>query len=191
MAALTQQFQATDTMAYNTLNTAGLWSISAQPGALNGLGGMGLIWGRTHAIRRGILFNEGSGLPGMHGLGAIQLLIAGVLAVTALGVIAYVVTIMTKCARDAAAQTKATAESILATVDTLKASCQKSYLDSTKDAAAEAALQTCLMQTKALTDSIPKPPDAGDPLGLKYVALLGAVGVAGLIAVAFIKSRSK
>ncbi len=191
MAALTQQFQATDTMAYNTLNTAGLWSISAQPGALNGLGGMGLIWGRTHAIRRGILFNEGSGLPGMHGLGAIQLLIAGVLAVTALGVIAYVVTIMTKCARDAAAQTKATAESILATVDTLKASCQKSYLDSTKDAAAEAALQTCLMQTKALTDSIPKPPDASDPMGLKYVALLGAVGVAGLIAVMFLKSRSK
>ncbi len=158
MAALQQQFQATDTMAYNTLNTAGMWS---------------------------------AGSPGSLGeLGAVQLLLAGILAVTALGVIAYVVTVMTKCSRDAAAQTKATAESILATVDTIKASCQRTYIDSAKDAAAETALQTCMQQTKALTDSIPKPPEGSDPLGLKYVALIGAVGVAGLIAVQFMKRKS-
>ncbi len=157
MATLLQQFQATDTMAYDTLNTAGMWS-AGSPGSLSGLG-------------------------------AVQLIIAGVLAITALGVIAYVVTIMTKCARDAAAQTKATSESILATVDTLKASCQRSYLDSAKDAAAEKALQDCLNTTQALYKTIPPPPEGGDPMGLKYVALIGAVGVAGLITYAFIRAR--
>ncbi len=159
-SALKQQFQSTDSMAYDTLNPAGLWGISSQPGALGSLG-------------------------------AIQLLLAGVLAVTALGVIAYVVTIMTKCARDAAAQTKATADSLLATVATVSDSCQRTYDSSSKGADAEAAYQACLMQTKALTDSIPKPPDSSDPLGLKSMALLGAVGVVGLLAITFIKSRSK
>lgn len=127
----------------------------------------------------------------LNGLGAIQLIIAGVLAVTALGVIAYVVALMTKVGRDAAAQTAATAKSILATVATVSDSCQRTYDASAKDAAAESALQACLMQTKALTDSIPKPPDSSDPLGLKWMALAGAVGIAGLVAISFIKSRQK
>jgi hypothetical protein len=127
----------------------------------------------------------------LSGLGAIQLLIAGVLAVTALGVIAYVVALMTKVGRDAAAQTKATADSILATVSDVKDSCQRTYDASTKDAVAEQALQACLVQTKALTDSIPKPPDSSDPLGMKWIALVGAVGIAGLIAITAFKSRQK
>ncbi len=189
MMAILQQFQTTDQMAYNTLSTAGLWPGTTQPGALNGLGtsmALGLIWGHTHAQRRGLV-----NPLGLSGLGAVQMIIAGILAVTALGVIAYVVSLMTAVGRSAAAQTKATADSILGTVDTIKASCQRTYLASPKDAAAEKALQDCLANTQALYKTIPPPPDSSDPMGLKYVALLGAVGVAGLIAVGFLKHRSK
>lgn len=174
MAAIVAQYQSVDQTAYSGLANTGLWDPSKSAGGLSGLGILG--FGRHR---------------GLAGLGAVQLILAGILAVTALGIIAYVVTLMSKVGRDAAAQTKATADSILGTVSDMKDSCQRVYDGSAKGPDDETALQQCLAQTQSLYNSIPKPPDAGDPLGLKWIALVGAVGVAGLIAVMTIKGMKK
>jgi len=126
---------------------------------------------------------------GLQGLGAVQFILAGTIAIAVLGILAYVVALMTETSRSAAAQTRATANSILATVDELKASCQRDYLASDKGPDAEAAYQACLLQTKALTDSIPKPPEGSDPLGLKSLALLAGVGVIGYVVLKFVQNR--
>ncbi len=190
MTALKAQYNTIDQQAFSTLSPVGMWA-AGPAGSLSGydpltaplsrLGGLGLMWGRSAAIRR----SE----RGLADLGALQLILAGILAVTALGIIAYVVSLMTKVGRDAAAQTKATAERILATVSDMTSSCKRSYDASAKSPDDEDAYRACLAQTKALTDSIPKPPDASDPLGLKWIALVGAVGAAGLIAWSFVKKK--
>lgn len=124
-----------------------------------------------------------SGTPaGLSFLGIAQLIVGGVAAIGILGMLVWGISFMTQTTRLAAAQTKATSESILATVGEVKASCIRAYQASGKTPADEKAYQDCLLKTQALTDSIPKPPTGSDPLGLKWVAILGLVGVGGFMA---------
>ncbi len=119
---------------------------------------------------------------GLSFLGVAQLLLGGVIAVAALGLIVWAIALMTETSRTAAAQTKATATNILATVDQLKASAQRVYDASAKTPADEKVYQDSLLATEALYKSIPLPPSGSDPLGLKWIALLGVVGIGGFVA---------
>jgi hypothetical protein len=119
---------------------------------------------------------------GVSSLGAAQFVLGGVVLVAILGMLVWAIGLMTATARAAAAQTKATADSILSTVDEVKASAYRVYMASAKTPADEKIYQDSLLQTKALTDSIPKPPKGGDPLGLKWVAILGLTAIGGFVA---------
>jgi hypothetical protein len=119
---------------------------------------------------------------GMSFLGISQFVIGGVALVASMGMIVWAIGLMTATSRSAAAQTKATADNILATVDEVKASCIRAYQASAKTPADEKAYQDCLLATKSLTDSIPKPPEGSDPLGLKWIAIIGVVGIGGFVA---------
>lgn len=168
MAVIRQSFLDTDARASGSLAPLGLWPAEQAQGsaALNGLGHLGE-------------------------LGFIQVILAGTVAVAALGVIAYIIATMTKTARDAAAQTRATTESILSTVDQLKQSCSRAYMASAKDATAEAALQACLNQTKALTDTIPPvPASSSDPFGFGKMTMLLGVAVVGVVALNALKKKT-
>ncbi len=170
MAAIRQSFLDTDSRAVGTLTPLGLWPTGQAQGAaaLNGL----------------------NGFRGMGDLGLIQVILAGSVAVAALGVVAYIVATMTKTARDAAAQTKATTDSILATVDQLKQSCSRVYLASPKASADEAKYQDCLNSTKALTDTIPPVPESSsDPLGLGKVVMLAGIALVGIVALSAMKKK--
>jgi hypothetical protein len=172
MAAIRQSFLDTDSRAVGTLTPLGLWPAGQAQGAaaLNGLHGLN---GR-----------------GLSDLGLVQVILAGAVAVAALGVVAYIVATMTKTARDAAAQTKATTDSILATVDALKASCTTTYMASAKDAPANAAYQDCLMKTKTLTDTIPDVPESSsDPLGLGKIVMLAGIALVGIVALSAMKNK--
>lgn len=128
--------------------------------------------------------------PGLGDLGAAQVIIAGVLAIGALGIIAYIIATMTEVSRSAAAQTKATADSILATVEEIKRSCKAAYDASAKDQDDEMAYQECLGKTQTLYAAIPPPPEGSDPLGFKSLALAIGVGLAAFLAVKLIPKKS-
>lgn len=167
MAAIRQTFLSTDARAVSAVSPLGLWPTSQPQGAsaLNGLHGVG-------------------------DLGLVQVIAAGTVAVAALGVVAYIVATMTATARAAAAQVKATTDSILGTVDQLKQSCGRVYMASAKGAADEAKYQDCLNSTKALTDSIPPVPESSsDPLGIGKIAMLLGVGVVGVVALTAMKNK--
>lgn len=116
------------------------------------------------------------------GLGVAQYVVGGVILIALAGMLVWIISIMTAVSRSAAAQTKATADSILATVSDYKASCMRAYEASGKTPSDEAALQDCLNKTEVLYKTIPKPPDGGDPLGLKYIAIIGIVAIGGFLA---------
>jgi hypothetical protein len=122
------------------------------------------------------------GTPGVAGLGGAQLIIGGVILVTLAGFLVWAISLMTATSRSAAAQTKATSESIISTIGEVKASCMRTYQASPKGPDDEKALQDCLNHTEALYKTIPTPPSGGDPLGLKWLALLGIVGIGGYLA---------
>jgi len=161
VAGIRAQFLETDSKAFSALSPLGMW-----PG------------------------DKATGNAALNGLGVAQLVLAGTAAVVTLGLVAYVVTIMTATARDAAAQTRKTTENILATVDQLKKACTTTYTNSAKSATDDAAYEKCLLSTKTLTDTIPPvPTSSSDPFGFGKMAMLGAVAVAGLIAVNSMKKN--
>lgn len=159
IAGIRSQFLDTDSKAYTALSPFGLWPA-----------------------------DRSTGNAALNGLGALQLVLAGTAAIVTLGLIAYIVTTMTATARDAAAQTRKTTESILATVDQLKKACATTYTNSAKDAAADDAYTKCLMSTKTLTDTIPPvPASSSDPFGFGKMAMLGAVVIGGIMVMSTMK----
>ncbi len=120
--------------------------------------------------------------PGLSFLGVAQLIIGGVVAIGILGLVVWAISLMTATSRSAAAQTKETADKVLATVDSVKASAQRVYDASAKTPADEEQYQKALLATGELIKTIPLPPSGSDPLGLKYVAILGVLAIGGLIA---------
>ncbi len=119
---------------------------------------------------------------GLSFLGIAQIIVGGVIAIGILGMIVWAISIMTQTSRTAAAQTKATADNILSTIDQVKASAQRVYDASAKTPADEKTYQDSLLATQQLAKLIPKPPDGSDPLGLKWIALAGMVAIGGLFA---------
>jgi hypothetical protein len=164
MAQVRASFQDTDGKAQAGLTPAGLWDAQKAQG-------IGL---------EGINLGE---------LGAYQMLLYGVVAITILGLLAYLVATMTKAGRDAAEGYRKTADSVLATVDTLKASCARSYEASPKGPADEQAYQDCLAKTQALYNTIPDPPDTSDPLGLGKITILAGVAIAGIVLINALKKK--
>jgi hypothetical protein len=127
------------------------------------------------------------GTPGtLQGLGLATLIVAGVIAVTTLGIIAYIVDEMTAVSQAAAAQSTAVGQSVLATVNQIKDSCDAVFNASQKTDADNQTYQECLLSTQKMYAAIPPMPTSNDPLGLKNMAMLGAVGVVGVVVLAFI-----
>lgn len=115
------------------------------------------------------------------GMGA-TIIVQGVVAVTVLGVIAYIVSLMTGTSRAAVAQTTKTADTVLRSVALLQDSCGRAYAASAKTPADEKAYQACIANANALANKIPPPPEGvSDPLGFKGMALAAAVLVGGIV----------
>lgn len=134
-----------------------------------------------NAVSPAGLWPEGA-QAGVSGLGFVQMIVAGAVLVGLAGMVVWAIGLMTSVSRQAAAQTRATTDNILATVDELKASCMRTYQASAKTGEDEETLQKCLAQTEALYKEVPDPPSGNDPLGLKWIAVLGLVGIGGFIA---------
>ena len=116
------------------------------------------------------------------GMGAATVVIYGVVAVTVLGVVAYIVSLMTGTSRAAVAQTTKTANTILKSVALLQASCGRAYVASAKTPADEKAYQACIANASALANKIPAPPEGvSDPLGFRGMAMAAGVLVGGII----------
>lgn len=126
----------------------------------------------------------------LNGLGLATLIISGVIAITVLGVIAFVVDEMTSTGRAAADQTAALSKSILATVQSIQQSCSQVWQNSQQTSTDQATYQKCLQETQAWYATIPPPPAAStDPLGFKSIATFGAVAIVGIVALYFIKKH--
>jgi hypothetical protein len=158
MAALMNNFAATDQQAYTAINSIGMWS-AGPAGQLNGLG-------------------------------LATLIIAGVIAITLLGIIAFVVDQMTATGRAAADQTAAISKSVLASVKITQKSCQQVWDASAQTQADQTALQACMGTSNKLLAAIPPPtPASTDPLGFKSMAIFGVVAIAGIVGLYLIKKK--
>ena len=121
------------------------------------------------------MWPDGSTAGSVNGLGAATLIIAGVIAVTTLGIIAYITATMTETARRGAAQSNKTADTVLASIDTLKAGCARAYTASAKGPDDEAAYSACVQKATDLVSKVPKPPVAPDDVfGFKGMAMAAA-----------------
>lgn len=133
---------------------------------------------------------SGGAAGSLNGLGLAQLIVAGVIAITVLGIIAYVVDDMTSTGRAAAAQTAALSKSVLSTVQNIQQSCTQVWQASNQTTTDQQTYQKCLQETQAWYASIPPPPPAStDPLGFKSVAVFGVVAIIGVVSLYLIKKR--
>lgn len=126
----------------------------------------------------------------LNGLGAANLIIGGIIAVTTLGILAYIVATMTEVGRKGASQANKTADAVLASIDTLKAGCARGYAASAKTPADEAAYAACVQKATDLVNKVPKPPTSPDDLfGFKGMAM--AVGAIAVLGVVFMMAKGK
>ncbi len=119
----------------------------------------------------------------VNGLGAATLIISGVIAVTTLGIIAYIAATMTEIGRKGASQANKTADTVLASIDLLKQGCARTYAASGKSPSDEAAYSACVQKATDLVSKVPKPPTGSDDIfGFKGMAMaVAAVGGLALI----------
>lgn len=127
----------------------------------------------------------------LNGLGAATLVIAGVIAVTTLGILAYIVATMTEIGRKGAAQSSRTADAVLASIDTLKQGCARTYAASAKTPSDEAAYAACIQKATDLVNKVPKPPTSpSDIFGFKGMAMaVGALAVGGIVLMMMMKGK--
>lgn len=119
----------------------------------------------------------------VNGLGAATLIISGVIAVTTLGVVAYIAATMTEVGRRGAAQSNKTADSVLASIDVLKQGCARAYAASAKTPSDEATYSACIQKATDLVNKVPKPPTSSDDIfGFKGMAMaVGALALGGMV----------
>lgn len=115
--------------------------------------------------------------PGMSGMGAVQLIIAGTVGVALLGTSVWLIALWTNVSRTAAAQAKQITDNVLKTVGEIKASCVRVYEASPRGPEDEAALQQCLASTDTLVASIPQVKTGS---GGMMIAMLGIAAAGGL-----------
>lgn len=129
------------------------------------------------------MWPTGVSAGGVSGLGAATLIVSGVIAVTTLGIIGYIVATLTATSRKGADLAGRTTETVLASIDTLKAGCARTYAASDKRPSDEVAYAACIQKATDLVGKVPKPPSAPDDLfGFKGMAMaVGALALGGMV----------
>lgn len=136
-----------DNKAYEKLNPVGLWQ-----------------------------HTEKHGITALDGLGWLQIAIGGGVAIVIMGIMAYLITSLTKTYDTASDNYRKASELVWEAVEQAKKNCKRQYEEGALN---DEEYQACLQQSLELADKIPEEPD--NPLGSMNTTLLLTAG-AGLTA---------
>jgi len=119
---------------------------------------------------------------GVGDLGVAGVILYGVTAVAVLGVVAYIVSLMTNTSRVAVDQSKNISKAVLMSVETMQSSCQREFAISARTPADEETYRQCVERAAKIATNIPSPPaGSSDPLGFKGIAMAVTALVGGFV----------